>query len=146
LAWASDRCRPEDKRVAQLAFVVAAGYQRNPVFRERGEHRFADQSANFGGQIGLLSIDIDGVDYWIWNAIRAVNPILVVCEYNGVFGDLVPIVVPYDQKFDRTRAHPSNVYWGASISALEMLAKAKGYEFVGTNSTGHNAFLCSSGL
>jgi hypothetical protein len=98
------------------------------------------RSANFGGQIGLLSIDIDGMDYWIWNAICAVSPILVVCEYNGVFGDLVPIVVPYDQKFERMRAHPSNVYWGASISALEMLAKTKDYDFLGTNSTGHNAF------
>ena len=98
------------------------------------------KSAKFGGQIGLLSIDIDGMDYWIWRAITVVSPILVVCEYNGVFGDLVPIVIPYDQKFDRTRAHQSNVYWGASISALEMLAGTKGYVFVGTNSTGHNAF------
>lgn len=98
------------------------------------------ESAGFSGEVGLLSIDIDGNDYWIWRAISTVNPALVVCEYNGVFGDMHPIVIPYDPSFDRTRAHPSNIYWGASIAALAKLAAERGYGFVGTNSTGHNAF------
>jgi hypothetical protein len=98
------------------------------------------ESANFRGEIGLLSLDIDGMDFWIWRAIAVIDPIVVVCEYNGVFGDTLPIVVPYDSAFDRTRAHPSNIYWGASIRALEKLAVEKGYRLVGTNRTGHNAF------
>jgi hypothetical protein len=98
------------------------------------------ESANFRGEVGLLSVDIDGMDFWVWRAITVVDPIVVVCEYNGVFGDMLPIVVPYDPTFDRTRAHPSNIYWGASIKALEKLAVEKGYRLVGTNSTGHNAF------
>jgi hypothetical protein len=97
-------------------------------------------SDNFHGEVGLLSLDIDGMDFWIWRAITVVAPIVVVCEYNSVFGDMLPIVVPYDPTFDRTRAHASNIYWGASIGALDKLAVEKGYRLVGTNSTGHNAF------
>lgn len=52
--------------------------------------------AGLSGDIGLLSIDIDGNDYWVWEAIEAVNPIIVVCEYNAVFGDRWPISIAYD--------------------------------------------------
>jgi len=97
-------------------------------------------SAGFGGEIGLLSIDLDGNDYWVWEAIRAVDPIICICEYNAVFGDIHPVSTPYDQNFSRTRAHPSNLYFGASIVALRSLATKKGYRFVGTNSTGNDAF------
>ncbi len=69
-------------------------------------------SANFSGEIGLLSVDIDGNDYWVWEAISAVNPILCICEYNAIFGDLHPLSVPYDPGFVRTSAHFSNLYFG----------------------------------
>jgi len=92
------------------------------------------------GNIGVLSIDVDGNDYWIWEAIEVVNPDIVVCEYNGVFGDLHPITIPYAADFYRTRAHSSNLYFGASIGALSLLADRKGYELVGTNRAGINAF------
>ena len=44
------------------------------------------RNAGFSGEIGLLSVDIDGNDYWVWEKIEIVNPILVVAEYNSVFG------------------------------------------------------------
>lgn len=96
--------------------------------------------AGFQGEIGLLSIDIDGNDYWVWKAIDAVSPVIVVSEYNAVLGDLLELTVPYRADFDRSRAHYSNQYFGASIRALASLAKSKGYTFVGTTSTGCNAF------
>lgn len=96
--------------------------------------------AGFHGEIGLLSIDIDGNDYWVWEALEAVSPIVFVCEYNAVFGDVAPIAIPYDPQFFRTQAHHSNLYFGASIAALRRLAVRKGYKLVGTNSTGSNAF------
>ncbi len=92
------------------------------------------------GEIGLLSIDIDGNDYWVWEAIHSVNPAIIVCEYNAVFGDINKVSVPYDPAFQRTKAHHSNLYFGASLPALASLAKSKGYEFVGTTSNGLNAF------
>ena len=98
------------------------------------------------GPLGILSIDIDGNDYWIWQAITSVQPAIVICEFNAVLGDMRPIVVPYDSAFQRLRAHFSGQYFGASIAALKSLARAKGYTFVGTNSNGVNAFFLKEEL
>lgn len=97
-------------------------------------------SGEFGADIGILSIDIDGNDYWVWQNISIVKPVIVVCEYNAVFGDLRRIVTPYRADFQRARAHYSNLYFGASLHALIDLGSKKGYTFVGTNSNGCNAF------
>lgn len=100
----------------------------------------------FRGQIGLLSVDIDGNDYWVWQAITVVDPAIVVCEYNAVLGDRYALTVPYQADFQRTRAHHSNLYFGASLLALKSLASSKGYTFVGTTSTGCNAFFVRNDL
>ena len=63
------------------------------------------REAGFGGPLGILSIDIDGNDYWIWKVITSVQPAIVICEYNAVLGDTRPIVVPYDSSFQRPKAH-----------------------------------------
>jgi hypothetical protein len=98
------------------------------------------RNAGISGDIGLLSVDIDGNDYWVWQAITGVQPRIVICEYNSVFGQQHPISIPYQADFRRTRAHVSNLYYGASLPALCHLAAAKGYEFVGCTSAGVNAF------
>lgn len=97
------------------------------------------EDAGFTGEIGLLSVDIDGNDYWVWEAINVVNPVLVTVEYNSVFGAEHAITIPYDPTFYRTKAHSSNLYWGTSLKALCLLAEKKGYAFVGCNSAGNNA-------
>lgn len=93
-----------------------------------------------GSEVGVLSVDIDGNDYWVWERISAVNPVIVICEYNAVFGDRHEITVPYQADFVRGKAHYSNLYFGASVKALIALASRKGYTFVGTNINGCNAF------
>lgn len=94
----------------------------------------------FAGEIGLLSIDIDGNDYWVWEAINVIRPFIVISEYNSVFGSEHAVTVPYDPAFYRTAAHFSNLYWGCSLGALNDLATRKGYVFVGSNSAGNNAY------
>jgi len=94
----------------------------------------------FNNSVGILSIDVDGNDYWIWEAIDVINPVILVCEYNAVFGDLHALTIPYKPDFDRARIHHSCLYFGASIQALINLGKEKNYTFVGSNSTGCNAF------
>lgn len=94
----------------------------------------------FNGEIGLLSVDIDGNDYWVWESIDVVNPIIVVCEYNSVFGAEHAVTVPYDPLFQRGAAHYSNLYWGVSLKALCSLAARREYAFVGCNSAGNNAY------
>lgn len=96
----------------------------------------------FVGDLGLLSIDLDGIDYWVWEALddKLIHPRIVVVEYNSLFGPEDTIAVPYDRHFQRMEAHQSSLYWGASLAALVHLGIQKGYTFVGSNSAGNNAF------
>lgn len=94
----------------------------------------------YGGDIGLLSIDIDGNDYWVWKAIDVVDADIVIVEYNARFGPHRRVTIPYDPAFQRTRAHYSGLYFGASLAALAALGKDKGYALVGCNTAGNNAF------
>lgn len=98
------------------------------------------------GEIGILSIDIDGNDYWVWEAIDVVNPAIVIIEYNSRFGKDKALTIPYDPHFVRSKAHYSMLYAGASLKALYNLGKLKGYSFVGCNSVGNNAFFVRQDL
>jgi hypothetical protein len=88
----------------------------------------------------LLSIDVDGNDYWLWQALTARRPSVVVVEYNAAFGSERSVTVPYDPAFDRLTAHRSGLYHGASLRALAALGRRKGYLLVGCESEGVNAF------
>jgi hypothetical protein len=103
-------------------------------------------SNGISGDIGLLSVDIDGNDYWVWEAINSVSPRIVVCEYNSHFGPIAEVTTPYDAEFIRENAHFSKIYYGASISALCSLGAAKGYALVGSNSIGNNLFFVRNDL
>jgi hypothetical protein len=96
--------------------------------------------AGIRGDVGLLSIDIDGNDYWILDAIEVVSPRILIVEYNSNFGPDVAVTIPYDEGFCRTVPRFHNVYYGASLGALCDLADRRGYAFVGSNSAGVNAF------
>jgi hypothetical protein len=113
---------------AVCSFVTAQNI--NQIFRSNGFH----------GEIGLLSIDIDGNDYHLWKAIDSIQPRIVVAEYNSVFGAEHAVTVPYDPQFRRYAAHHSGLYAGASLKALWVLAQQKGYAFIGSNSAGNNAY------
>ena len=96
--------------------------------------------AGYRGDIGILSIDLDGNDYWILKTIDCVSPRILICEYNNIYGNEQMVSVPYDEKFFRTEAHYSNLYWGASLPAFCDWAEKNNYYFMGSNSAGNNAF------
>lgn len=98
------------------------------------------RGAGLEGDIGLLSIDLDGNDYWILEAIEAVSPRILVLEFNSTFGSQAAVSVPYDPGFQRLDAHHSGLYFGASLAALTHLAEQKGYLLAGCGSHGVNAF------
>jgi hypothetical protein len=98
------------------------------------------RAAKVPPDLGLLSLDIDGVDYWVLEALSIVQPRILVLEYNSVFGPETKVTVPYDPGFVRSKAHQSFLYWGASLAALDELASSKGYVLAGGNSAGNNAF------
>jgi hypothetical protein len=91
-------------------------------------------------ELGILSVDIDGNDYWIWEAISSVKPKIVVCEYNRLFGAKAEVSVPYKADFIRSSEHFSHVYYGASAPALVSLARKKKMKLVALNSFGNNLF------
>lgn len=98
------------------------------------------EESGLGENLGILHIDIDGNDYWIWDAIRPAAPQVVIVEYNAVLGNSRPISTPYESAFRRSKAHHSNLYFGASLPAFIHLANSKGYTFIGCNSAGNNAY------
>jgi hypothetical protein len=100
----------------------------------------------FAGELGILSVDIDGNDYWVLEAIDCVDPAIIICEINGVFGDLRAFTVPYRPDFHRMDAHYSGQYFGCSLAAVKLLCRCKGYTFLGTNTNGVNAFFVRDDL
>lgn len=98
------------------------------------------REAQIPEEIDMVSIDIDGNDYWVWKAITCVRPQIVVAEYNSVFGPDRAVTIPYQPDFLRQQAHHSCLYFGASLPALCRLAQDKGYAFVGCNRAGNNAY------
>jgi len=98
------------------------------------------------GEIDVLSLDVDGNDYWFWQCIESVDPRIVVIEYNATFGPTAPVSVPYDPDFIRYDVHNSGFYHGCSLAAIEHLGKKKGYRLIGVDETGVNAFLVKDNL
>jgi hypothetical protein len=101
-----------------------------------------EKEGGISGEIDLLSIDIDGNDYWIWEAVKCVNPRVVIIEYNGKFPPNFEWVMEYDLNhiWRRDDKH------GASLKSLELLGLKLGYQLVGTNITGVNAFFVKESL
>lgn len=91
-------------------------------------------------KIGLLSLDIDSIDYWILKKMTTLKPVIIVCEFNPLFGTKHEITVKYKENFKRNEEHYSNLFYGASIQAFIKLLKVRNYLFLGTNSAGNNAF------
>lgn len=114
--------------IAKSAFITAENI--NQLIEEE----------EINGSIGLLHIDIDGNDYWIWKVLKVVDPIIIIVEYNSVFGYERAITIPYKADFVTSASHHSYLYFGASILSLCDLAEEKGYAFIGCNSAGNNAY------
>jgi len=102
-------------------------------------------SSNLNKEIDILSLDIDGNDYWIWEEISIIKPRVVIIEYNSILGNK-SISTAYDPVFDRYKKHKSGLYYGASLTALTKLAKTKGYVLIGCCSAGVNAFFIRKDL
>jgi hypothetical protein len=99
-------------------------------------------SAGVSGAIDFLSLDLDGMDYWVWKALTVLEPRVVVCETHNVVPVGRAVTVPYDPAFVSKSEH----YRGASLEAMCRLAHEKGYRLVGTHRFGFNAFFVRNGV
>lgn len=135
-----------DSSLAHRRFLEASGLAwRTTVdalhaFVDRDNINDLIRSGGLEGDIGLLSVDVDGNDLWILQAIASVSPRIIVVEYNALFGPSRVVSVPYDAGFRRSERHWSHLYWGASLAALTQIAQQLGYALVTGNRAGNNAF------
>ncbi len=95
-----------------------------------------------GSMPDFLSIDIDGNDWYVWEAIKSIRPRLVCIEYNGKF----PPDCVWKQAYDSGHKWDKTDWQGASLKAMELLGREKGYVLAGTNLTGVNAFFVREDL
>jgi hypothetical protein len=104
------------------------------------------QASGFDRELGILSIDVDGMDYHLLEALHDWRAAIVVVEFNGLFGYSRAVTVPYSADFHRAKAHWSNLYWGASLPAFQSLLGGRDYALVGVNRMGSNAFFVKRDL
>jgi hypothetical protein len=102
--------------------------------------------SGFGGEMDLLSVDVDGMDYWIWRALTAAQPRVVVIEFNDIWGTEATVTVPYRPEFRAEFRDGLPDYAGASLGAMVKLGREKGYRLVGCQSYGFNAFFVRNGI
>jgi hypothetical protein len=99
------------------------------------------EAQGVSGEIDLLSLDMDGVDYWICQALSCLSPRVIVLEYNARLGPASHLTVPYRADFVAREG-----YFGASLAAFVELNRRKGYRLIGCDSSGVNAFFIRSGI
>jgi hypothetical protein len=99
-------------------------------------------AGGLAGEIDLVGIDIDYNDYWVWKAITAVRPRVVVIEYNASLRPPLSLTVPYDPH----GSWDGSNFYGASLDALVRLGADKGYRIVGCSIAGVNAFFVRADL
>src|SRR5262249_42136754 len=100
----------------------------------------------FEGPVDLLSIDLDGVDYWVWDALEVIRPRVVIAEIQCVWGTDRAVTVPYAEDFQTRFIDDFGVYAGASLPAFVKLARKKGYRLVGVQRLGFNAVFVEDGV
>lgn len=100
------------------------------------------EQADVPAEPDVLSIDVDGQDYWIWKAIECYRPRVVVIEYNSSLDPRRRLVQPNEpgHSWDGTE------YYGASLGGLRTLGEDKGYRLVHTELSGVNAFFVRADL
>jgi len=140
--------------IDQDTALAATASALNPALVRGVAHWVTVESVNgllrgegFEGPIDHLGIDLDGNDYWIWAALEAVDPRIVVIEFNSSFGPERRVTVPYDPEFRRPPERDvQRLYFGASLQALVDLGVERGYRLVAVEPHGANAFFVKEEL
>lgn len=144
LGWAGAFLEPDPHHFALLEAKYAGTPRvltRNVAVTPQNVEPLFDE-LDVGAELDVLSIDVDGQDYWIWQALSRYRPRVVVIEYNSALPLDRHLVQPIGsaQRWDGTD------YFGASLGALEALAAGKGYRLVHTDLAGCNAFFVRQDL
>lgn len=111
--------------------------------RDNINHMISD--SGFTGEIDLLSLDIDGNDYYLMDAISVIKPRVIICEtHNVIPGDLA-LTIPYKEDFYFLDGKQNPEFRSVSLLAMQQLLKKKGYRLIGSHRFGFNAIFMLSG-
>lgn len=99
------------------------------------------------GEVDLLSLDMDGLDLWVWDTINVVSPRVLVCEFNNLWPADKALSVPNTPNFvaDYNTKYGAD-FSGATLAAFVKIGKKKGYRLVGGQRLGYNAFFIKEGI
>jgi len=100
----------------------------------------------YEGPVDLLSLDMDGVDYWVWESLDVIRPRVVIAEIQCIWGSDRAVTIPYAHDFRSQLIDRFGVYSGASLPAFVKLARKKGYRLVGVQRLGFNAVFVEEGV
>lgn len=144
LGWSGLFIEPDEAAHASLSRKYAANdavaTHRAAVTADNVEELFGD--GGVPAEPDVLSIDVDGADYWIWERINSYRPRVLVIEYNASIPPGRNLVQPRDH----VSGWQGTDYFGASLDALEDLSRRKGYRLVHTELAGANAFFVRGDL
>jgi hypothetical protein len=99
----------------------------------------------FVGEIDLLSLDMDGNDYYIMEAIKVVKPRVIICETQNVIPSDLALTIPYKSDFIKKEgSHPD--FSSVSLLAMKKLLNKKGYRLIGSHRLGFNAIFMLNGI
>jgi hypothetical protein len=91
------------------------------------------------GEVDLLSMDIDGMDYWVWKAIECIQPRVCIFETQNCIPSDLSLTAKYDPKFYyRNQPVEQQDYRSASLLATTKLSESKGYRLIGSHRHGFN--------
>jgi hypothetical protein len=129
------------KRAAKIYGNINLGVECIPAFVTKENIDKVLKSALYKDS-DMFSLDIDGNDYYIAEAIMntGFRPKIVIVEYNSALGPHDSVIIPYQENFNFIAAHPTQLYYGVSISAWRKFFARYGYSFVTVESNGVNAF------
>jgi len=130
--WSGLQMDPREGNAGGIKRELVTAENVNDLFARYGVPRDFD----------LLVIDIDGNDYWVWQAVSGYRPRVVVVEYNANLAPERSVAIRYDPGF----RWDGTAYYGASLLALQRLGRRKGYRLAGCDSMGVNAFFVRADL
>lgn len=135
--WSGTFIEASDDELRELRSKYAASTRVRIVRSFVTPSNAAELSARVrpSGRLDLLSIDIDGNDYWVWKALAGLRPRVVVIEYNAHLDPTEVKVQPYAES-----AWDGTSFFGASLGAIVQLGQELGYRLVHLDLSGINAF------
>ncbi len=141
-----DRARAEQARrffeTHEDTFIYSPKVVSSWVTAENVNDLFREHEVT--GEVDLFSLDVDGVDYWLWKSLDVIQPRVVIVEYQDMWGSEKSVTIPYQADF--VCSDLNSRYFGASLPAFVKLGRAKGYRLVGCNKYGFNAFFVRIGI